>query len=67
MTAGESHIAVEKTKDAYTAKMLYLGTLAKTVSTGNHKFDTLAGFNTGVTCPACRCCGQYGTQWIYGP
>src|SRR5512136_520019 len=49
MTAGESHPAVEKTKEAYTAKMVYQDTLAKNIGTGNHKFNTLAGFNAGVT------------------
>jgi len=49
MTAGETHPAVEKTKEAYTAKMVYQDSLAKTVGTGNHKFNTLAGFNAGVT------------------
>ena len=49
MTAGESHPAVEKSKEAYTARLVYQDTDAKTVGTGNHKFDTLAGFNAGVT------------------
>ena len=49
MTAGESHPAVEKTKEAYTAKLVYQDTDAKTVGTGSHKFNTLAGFNPGVT------------------
>jgi hypothetical protein len=49
MTAGESHPAVEKTKEAYTAKMVYQDALAKTVGTGSHKFNTIAGFNAGVT------------------
>jgi hypothetical protein len=49
MTAGESHPPVEMTKEAYTAKMVYQDALAKTVGTGNHKFNTLAGFNAGVT------------------
>ncbi len=49
MTAGESHPAVEKTKEAYTAKLVYQDTLAKSVGTGSHKFNTLAGFNAGVT------------------
>ena len=49
MTAGESHPAVEKTKEGYTAKLVYQDTDAKTVGTGSHKFNTLAGFNAGVT------------------
>jgi 23S rRNA U2552 (ribose-2'-O)-methylase RlmE/FtsJ len=49
MTAGESHPPVEMTKEAYTAKLVYQDTNAKTVGTGSHKFDTLAKFNAGVT------------------
>ena len=49
MTAGESHPPVEKTKEAFTAKLVYQDTLAKTVGTGSHKFNTLAGFNAGIT------------------
>jgi hypothetical protein len=49
MTAGENHLPVEKTKEAYTAKLVYQDTDAKSVGTGAHKFDTLAGFNAGVT------------------
>ena len=49
MTAGESHPAVEKSKEAYTARLVYQDADAKSVGTGNHKFDTLAGFNAGVT------------------
>ncbi|MEN6443621.1 hypothetical protein [Methanoregula sp.] len=49
MTAGQSHPPVEKTKEAYTAKLVYQDTDAKTVGTGSHKFDTLAKFNAGVT------------------
>lgn len=49
MTAGETHPAVEKTKEAYTAKLVYQDTDAKTVGTGNHRFHSIAGFNAGVT------------------
>ena len=48
MTAGESHPPVEKTKEAYTAKFVYQDSDAKSVGTGTHKFNTLAGFNAGV-------------------
>jgi hypothetical protein len=48
MTAGQSLPPVEKTKEAYTAKVAYEDSDAKTVGTGSHKFDTLAGFNAGV-------------------
>jgi 23S rRNA U2552 (ribose-2'-O)-methylase RlmE/FtsJ len=49
MIGGETHPAVEKTKETYTAKVVYQDAMAKTVGTGNHKFDTLAKFNSGVT------------------
>lgn len=49
MTAGESHPAVEQTREAYITKMVYQDTDARTVGTGSHKFDALAGFNAGVT------------------
>jgi len=49
MTAGETHGPVEMTKEAYTVKLVYQDTDAKTVGTGSHKFDTLAKFNAGVT------------------
>jgi len=49
MTAGESHPPVEKTKEGYTARIIYEDGNAKTVGNGSHKFSTLAGFNAGVT------------------
>ncbi len=49
MTAGETHDPVEKTREGYTAKMVYEDVDAKTVGTGSHKFNTIAGFNAGVT------------------
>ena len=67
MTAGESHPPVEKTKEAYTAKLVYQDTMAKTVGTGSHKFDTLARFNRWRDCAACRRCGQHGTRRLRGP
>jgi len=49
MTAGETYDPVEKTREGYTAKMVYEDVDAKTVGTGSHKFNTIAGFNAGVT------------------
>ena len=49
MTAGETHDPVEKTRESYTAKLVYEDVDAKTVGTGSHKFNTIAGFNAGVT------------------
>jgi hypothetical protein len=49
MTAGETHNPVEKTRESYTAKLVYEDVEAKTVGNGSHKFNTIAGFNAGVT------------------
>ena len=49
MTAGENHPAVEKTREAYTAKLVYQDTDAKIIGTGSHRFDTLDGFDAGVS------------------
>ncbi|MGA2161275.1 MAG: hypothetical protein ABSG28_03615 [Methanoregula sp.] len=48
MTAGENHPAVEKTKEAYTARIVYQDTDALIVGTGTHRFDSLAGFSAGA-------------------
>jgi hypothetical protein len=49
MTAGENHDPVEKTKEGYTARLVYEDANAKSIGTASHKFSTLAGFNAGVT------------------
>ena len=49
MTAGENHDPVEKTKEGYTARLVYEDANAKSIGTASHKFGTLAGFNAGVT------------------
>ena len=49
MTAGENHPAVEKTKEAYTAKIVYQDDDANIVGTGTHRFNSLAGFSAGAT------------------
>ena len=49
MTAGTNHAPVEKTREGYTARIVYEDGNAKTVGTGTHRFGTLAGFNAGVT------------------
>jgi len=48
MTAGQSHPAVEKTKEAYTVKVVYQDSDAKAVGNLSDKFSTLAGFNAGA-------------------
>jgi len=49
MTAGENHAPVEKSREAYTARIVYEDVEAKTTGIGSHRFNTLAGFNAGVT------------------
>lgn len=46
---GVVHNPVEKTREAYTAKIVYQDPLSKTVGTGSHRFDSIAGFNAGAT------------------
>jgi len=48
-TAGVNHAPVEKTKEAYVAKIVYQDGDAKTVGTESGKFNTIAGFNAGAT------------------
>jgi len=49
MTAGETHDPVEKTRESYTAKLVYEDVDAKSIGTASHRFNTMAGFNAGVT------------------
>jgi hypothetical protein len=49
MTAGETHDPVEKTRENYTAKMVYEDVEAKTVGIASHRFNTIAGYTAGVT------------------
>ena len=49
MTAGESHSPVEKTRESYTAKLVYEDVEAKSVGIASHRFNTIAGFSAGVT------------------
>jgi len=49
MTAGENHAPVEKTREAYTARLVYQDGEANAIGNGSHRFSTLAGFNAGVT------------------
>jgi len=48
-SAGVTHAPVEKTREAYVAKVVYQDTDAKSVGTESGKFNTIAGFNTGAT------------------
>ena len=49
MTAGETHDPVEKTRENYTAKMVYEDVEAATVGIASHRFNTIAGYTAGVT------------------
>lgn len=49
MSAGESHDPVEKTRENYTAKIEYETVDAVNVGNASHRFNTIAGFNAGVT------------------
>jgi hypothetical protein len=49
MTAGENYAPVEKTREGYTARLVYEDAEANNVGTASHRFNTLAGFNAGVT------------------
>jgi len=49
MTAGEAHDPVEKTRENYTAKIAYENVDAVNIGTASHRFNTIAGFNAGVT------------------
>lgn len=48
MTAGVSHAPVEKSREAYVAKIVYLDADARTVGSESGKFPTIAGFNAGA-------------------
>jgi hypothetical protein len=49
MTAGETYAPVEKTREGYTVRLVYEDAEANSVGTASHRFNTLAGFNAGVT------------------
>lgn len=48
MSGGVTHQSVEKSKEAYVAKIAYEDANAKSVGTGSHRFGTIAGFNAGI-------------------
>jgi hypothetical protein len=49
VSAGVTHAPVEKTREAYVAKVVYQDTDAKTIGTEAGKFNSMAGFNAGAT------------------
>ena len=48
MSAGETHQPVEKTKEAYIAKIVYQDTDANVVGYVTDRYTSLAGFNAGA-------------------
>jgi hypothetical protein len=48
ISAGETHAGVEKTKEAYTAKIVYQDTDAKIVGYITDRYTSIAGFNAGI-------------------
>ncbi len=48
MSAGVNHNPVEKTKETYTARLVYEDTNAINVGSTVDKYNTIAGFNAGV-------------------
>jgi len=48
MTAGVNHDPVEKTKESYTARLVYEDTNAINVGSTSERYNTIAGFNAGV-------------------
>ncbi|GAB6283873.1 MAG: hypothetical protein STSR0009_00720 [Methanoregula sp.] len=48
MTAGENHDPVEKTRETYTARLVYEDVDAKNVGSSTEKYSTIAGLNAGV-------------------
>ncbi|MDD1702284.1 MAG: hypothetical protein LUQ31_04815 [Methanoregula sp.] len=48
ISAGETHAGVEKTKEAYTAKIVFQDSDSKVVGNISDRYTSLAGFNAGV-------------------
>jgi hypothetical protein len=48
-TAGVDHAPVEKTREAYVAKVIYQDSDAKTIGNESGKYNTIAGFTAGAT------------------
>ena len=48
MTAGTNHPGVEKTREAYTVRVVYQDTEAATAGLGTHRFNSVAGYTAGA-------------------
>ncbi|MGD0079821.1 MAG: hypothetical protein ABSB80_04125 [Methanoregula sp.] len=49
MSSGVNHPPVEKSRETYTAKFVYQDTDAKKIGSGSESYNTIAGFNAGIT------------------
>jgi hypothetical protein len=49
MTAGVNHPPIEMSKESYTARFVYQDADAKTVGRGSESYNTMTGFNAGIT------------------
>ena len=49
MTSGVNHPPVEKSRESYTARFVYQDSDAKTVGKGAESYNTIAGYNAGIT------------------
>lgn len=49
MNAGVNHPPVEKIRETYTAKFVYTDANAKTIGTSAESYNTLAGYNAGIS------------------
>ena len=49
MNSGVNHPPVEKTRETYTAKFVYQDAEAKRVGAGSEMYDSVAGFNAGIS------------------
>jgi len=48
MSSGASHPPVEKIREAYTARIVYQDSDAKTIGRGAETYSTITGFNAGI-------------------
>ena len=48
MSSGVNHPPVEKSRESYTAKLVYEDTGANKVGSGSESYNTIAGFNAGI-------------------
>jgi len=49
MSGGVNHPPVEKTRESYTARIVYTDALGKSVGRASETYSTIAGFNAGIT------------------